>query len=141
MLKDFFNKLKYKFSNKKLDSDWFIKRLPKSITTKKEADSLMTILETLNSEFTTEQFILYTKYESREKRLKLSEQMKNLIDSYLQYNLDITFKMDNFLQTMPMYKLTEDTVDKLAEFGEKNLEHVKNTVETYRNLITHISYY
>ena len=141
MLKDFFNKLKYQFSNNKLDSDWFIKRLPKSIDTKEEADSLMSILETLNSEFTTEQFISYSKYEAREKRLKLSKQMKDLIDSYLQYNLDITLKMDNFLQTMPVYKLTEDTMNQLTEFSEENLERVKRTVETYRNLITHISYY
>ena len=141
MLKDFFNKLKYEFSNKKLDSDWFTKRLPKSITTKEEADSLMTILETLNSEFTTEQFISYTKYENKEKREKLSEQMKYLIDSYLQYNLDITFRIDNFLKTMPIHKITEDTMDKLTDFSEKNLEHVKNTVETYRNLINHITYY
>ena len=49
--------------------------------------------------------------------------------------------MDNFLQTMPIYKLTEETMNQLTEFGEKNLEHVKRTVETYRNLIDHITYY
>lgn len=147
-LRIFMQSLKQKFSRKqnaiennekqKLTTRWFIESLPTEISKREDAESLLSVLIKLDSEFSGKDFLSYVTLTPKEERELLGKKMIELVDAYLRYELQMTELMSDFINTKAFGNISEQTLEMLCKYGNDNFMNIRKTLNLYRNLISFI---
>jgi hypothetical protein len=150
-LKSFLKKLKYKFNSMKKVNDkqeqqdvhklttaWFVNSLPAEITKREDAENLLLVLAKLDSEFSGKDFLSYVSFTPKQERELLGKKMIELVDAYLRYELEMTEKMSEFINTKAFGNISEQTLEMLCKYGNDNFANIRKTIHLYRNLINFI---
>lgn len=147
-LRMFMQSLKQKFSRKqnviennekqKLTTRWFIESLPTEISKREDAESLLSVLIKLDSEFSGKDFLSYVTLTPKEERELLGKKMIELVDAYLRYELQMTELMSDFINTKAFGNISEQTLEMLCKYGNDNFMNIRKTLNLYRNLISFI---
>lgn len=147
-LRIFMQSLKQKFSKKqnviennekqKLTTRWFIESLPTEISKREDAESLLSVLIKLDSEFSGKDFLSYVTLTPKEERELLGKKMIELVDAYLRYELQMTELMSDFINTKAFGNISEQTLEMLCKYGNDNFMNIRKTLNLYRNLISFI---
>lgn len=150
-LKSFLKKLKYKFNSMKKVNDkqeqqdvhklttaWFINSLPVEIAKREDAENLLLVLAKLDSEFSGKDFLSYVSFTPKQERELLGKKMIELVDAYLRYELEMTEKMSEFINTKAFDNISEQTLEMLCKYGNDNFANIRKTIHLYRNLINFI---
>lgn len=141
MFDKWFKKLKYKMKDKKLTLSYFNNNLPKNIATKAEAECLTDFLNKLDRDYTTDEFLDCLKFSSLSEKTKLSERLVQLINAYLNYNLQMNNLVTDFVVNKIGDNLSNESTELLCKFGKDNLSKMQWTVEYYRYLIKALNEY
>ena len=150
-LKSFLKKLKYKFNSMKKINDkqeqqdvhklttaWFVNSLPTEIAKREDAENLLLVLAKLDSEFSGKDFLSYVSFTPKQERELLGKKMIELVDAYLRYELEMTEKMSEFINTRAFGNISEQTLEMLCKYGNDNFANIRKTIHLYRNLINFI---
>ena len=150
-LKSFLKKLKYKFNSMKKVNDkqeqqdvhklttaWFVNSLPIEIAKREDAENLLLVLAKLDSEFSGKDFLSYVSFTPKQERELLGKKMIELVDAYLRYELEMTEKMSEFINTKAFGNISEQTLEMLCKYGNDNFANIRKTIHLYRNLINFI---
>lgn len=150
-LKSFLKKLKYKFNSMKKVNDeqeqqdvhklttaWFVNSLPTEIAKREDAENLLLVLAKLDSEFSGKDFLSYVSFTPKQERELLGKKMIELVDAYLRYELEMTEKMSEFINTKAFGNISEQTLEMLCKYGNDNFANIRKTIHLYRNLINFI---
>ena len=122
----------------KLTTAWFINSLPTEIAKREDAESLLLVLAKLDSEFSGKDFLSYVSFTPKQERELLGKKMIELVDAYLRYELEMTEKMSDFINTRAFGNISEQTLEMLCKYGNDNFANIRKTINLYRNLINFI---